>query len=104
LLPPLAEQVEIVAEVEIGLSQIDAAEAAVAHSLQRATRLRQSILKQAFEGKLVPQDPADEPASVLLERLRADREKALAEDTTNGAATRRIKKRRSAPTELPTDA
>ena len=42
----------------------------------RASRLRQSILKWAFEGKLVDQDPNDEPASVLLERIRAEREKA----------------------------
>ena len=43
---------------------------------------KQSILKQAFEGKLVPQDPKDEPASVLLERLRASR----AHDEANGMA------------------
>ncbi len=46
--------------------------------LARATRLRQSILKRAFEGKLVPQDPNDEPASVLLARIRAARAKDAA--------------------------
>ncbi|TAK30658.1 MAG: type I site-specific deoxyribonuclease [Chloroflexota bacterium] len=75
-LPPLAEQNRIVNEVERRLSVVDELESIVEHNLKRADRLRQSILKRAFEGKLVPQDPADEPADVLLERIRAQRQSA----------------------------
>ena len=75
-LPPLSEQHEIVSEVERRLSVADQAEATIATNLKRAARLRQSILKKAFRGELVPQDTNDEPASILLERIRAERAKS----------------------------
>ena len=68
---PAAEQMRIIAEVERRLSLGEDLEALLSAAVRRAQRLRQSILKRAFEGKLVPQDPADEPASDLLERIRA---------------------------------
>lgn len=70
-LPPLAEQHRIVAEVDRLLSTADETEQTLRAQLARAARLRQAVLKHAFEGKLVPQDPNDEPATALLARLRA---------------------------------
>ncbi|MCZ0939801.1 MAG: restriction endonuclease subunit S [Caldilineaceae bacterium] len=71
--PPLHEQHRIIAEVERSLSIIQQLVTAVEASLKRVERLRQSILKQAFAGQLLPQDPDDEPASLLLERIREER-------------------------------
>ena len=88
-LPPLAEQVRIVAEVDRRQSIIQQAEAILEASLKRIGRLRQSILKQAFCGQLVPQDPDDEPASVLLESIRAEREAAQSAVAPGGRKTRR---------------
>ncbi len=70
-LPPLTEQHRIVAEVDRRLSVLDALVHTVDTNLARCSRLRQSILKRAFEGKLVPQNPDDEPASALLARSKA---------------------------------
>lgn len=69
-------QVKIVQEIESRLSVCDKLEESIEQSLQQAEALRQSILKKAFEGKLVPQEPNDEPASVLLERIAAARQNA----------------------------
>jgi type I restriction enzyme S subunit len=75
-LPPRQEQEQIVIEVERRLSVVDEIEAQLDANLKRAARLRQGILKRAFEGRLVPQNPADEPAEKLLERIHQQRQPA----------------------------
>ena len=88
-LPPLPEQHRIVTEIERRLSVADEIEKTVDQSLKQAERLRQSVLKRAFEGKLVSQDPNDEPASVLLERIKAEKAKREAEKKTKNKRKRK---------------
>ena len=76
-LPPNGEQARISEVAELHLSVADEAASALSGSILRCTRLRQSILKWAFEGRLVDQDPTDEPASKLLERINAARASEL---------------------------
>ncbi|MGH3071380.1 MAG: restriction endonuclease subunit S [Gaiellaceae bacterium] len=68
-----SEQAEAVASLEQRLSLIDSLRTAVELAQKRSDALRRAILERAFRGELVPQDPDDEPASVLLERIRAER-------------------------------
>lgn len=72
-LPPLQEAQELIRLMDIALSEIAQQESAVRLALKQSTAQRQNILRAAFAGQLVPQDPNDEPASVLLARIRTER-------------------------------
>ena len=74
-LPPRDEQQEIIARLDYQLRASFHEQAMIERGLEQAAAQRKNILKAAFAGQLVPQDPNDEPASVLLERIRAERAK-----------------------------
>src|SRR6185312_713892 len=98
-LPPAREAVRICEELERRLSGVEAALHAAEQQLRHADTLRSSILKKAFCGKLVPQDPNDEPAYMLLERIRAERApaqqpKEKTPKATNGASPANGQRRR----------
>lgn len=84
-LPPLAEQTTILASVGEGLESIKVLETPVELSLRQSTAQRQNILRAAFSGQLVPQDPNDEPADLLLERIRLERTSKVAVKKRIGA-------------------
>ena len=82
-IPPLSEQIRIVGKLNVVM--VSVAEYGVAYSKAEYINdafpdtLKKSILQEAVQGKLAPQDPADEPASVLLERIRAEKEQLIKE-------------------------
>ena len=82
-LPPLAEQKRIVAKIEELLPKVEeygkAQDALNKLNAELPERLKKSILQEAIEGRLVPQDPNDEPASILLERIREEKQSLFKE-------------------------
>ena len=88
-LPSTEEQTEIVAHINAILSIERSVSAQIDIQLARSDALRQSILKKAFSGQLVPQDPSDEPASVLLDRIKAEKEKAAQNNHSKKAKKRK---------------
>ncbi len=90
-LPPNEENEIIVGEVERRLSICDESEKILGQNLIYADKLRQSVLKCAFEGRLVPQDPNDEPASVLPERIKAESAKEAPRRSRRNNNTRQMR-------------
>jgi len=92
--PSLPEQQEIVRLLEEQFTVIEQNEREIDAALKRSEALRQSILKRAFSGQLVPQDPTDEPASQLLTRIQAERtEQEAKEKATKKAKKKKAKKK-----------
>ena len=89
-LPPLEEQTQILTILETQLAAAKQQAAALTHALRQAAAQRRNLLKAAFAGQLVPQDPADEPASALLARIRASKA-----DNAKPAASKRKAKGRA---------
>jgi type I restriction enzyme, S subunit len=89
-IPPLAEQEPAVEAIEDQFSIIDHLESDLDANPKSAMTLRQAILRHAFTGKLVPQNPNDEPASELLRRVAAERETRAREAATAKRATKQI--------------
>ena len=87
------EQREIVDILDKAVSLVEEMETEISKQLDSATSLRQAILKKAFSGRLVAQDPNDEPAAVLLDRIRAEREQTAKRATVRMAGNRPAAKR-----------
>lgn len=79
-LPSLKQQHEIVQQIQGVANYIEEVNRQIQQQAKYAEMLRQSILQQAVEGKLCEQDPKDEPASVLLKKINAEKERLIAEE------------------------
>lgn len=92
-LPPFDEQVELVQKVINEFESIDQQSEATTLGLKQSEAQRKNILKSAFSGQLVPQDPNDEPASVLLEKIKQEREALAKKPKTKQIKTKSAMKK-----------
>lgn len=81
--PPINEQKIIISEIEFNLSLIENSKTLINFLLEKISSLKSSILKKAFEGKLVLQDPNDEPAEILLEKIKQEKEQLIQKQKTS---------------------
>lgn len=88
-LPSPEEQFQIIEEFKTNRDSINILSNELTHQLDLVKHLRQAFLREAMQGKLVPQDPNDEPASVLLEKIKAEKERLIKE--------KKIKKQKPLP-------
>lgn len=92
-LPAIQTQKNIVEKIELGLSQVDFLNKNIEQLSTLMNILKKSIVKQTFEGKLVPQDPNDEPAEILLQKIKQEKERL--QETQRVINTKSIKLRRT---------
>ena len=90
LLPPINDQEKIIIFLKSNLSKIDNMKNLIENSLFLLKKFKIKILKQAFEGKLVPQDPNDEPAEVLLQKIKQEKEQLIQNQKTS-RSTKNVK-------------
>lgn len=96
-LPSPEEQLQIIEEFKTNRETINVLSTELTHQLDLVKQLRQSFLREAMQGQLVLQDPKDEPASVLLEKIKAEKERLIKEKNPSTGLRARIKKQKPLP-------
>lgn len=101
-LPRMDQQLEIVSLIRTAFLQIEVLSAAVLTARTRLEALDRSMLDKAFKGKLVHQDPNDEPAGILLERIKAEKKAAAAKDKKKKTTVAKASGGKAMPSEIRT--